>query len=568
MWTRTSFLSFGLLWALVSSLAAGLSAQSAQGGLRGVVKDPQGIIPGVTVTLTNEQTNTTRETVTNEVGEYSFPAVESGRYTVKAVVPGYKTFERKGVQIAVQSFVGLDIVLEVGALEETITVTGESPLIETTNASTGESLDSKTLESIPTAGRSVFLMANLAPTVQTSGNAHWNRMQDQVGNSAMSMGGGAVRANNYLVDGFPVTDLQNRASTNPSLEAVQDMKVQVHTYDSEMGRTGGGVMNIAAKSGANDFHGGGYGVFRPEKFVDQLLIPKLQGQPNVPEYWRDGGGGGGGPIIKNRTFFWFAGEKYVDNQPQQNAFLVPTAAELTGDFSGLTRNGIPFFIKDPLAPGTCSPTVGGAACFPSNKIPSYRLDPIGAKLASYLPPATTQVDNGSPNFGMTDLLPNRASQLTLKVDHHFNEAVALNGFWLHQVTHEANSNYNPVNDFVDRPHAARRLQPLRRQLQPERPQRQPAELQRVDARVAHFTHQSDVGHRALPDAVNHRVQGRRVDEPAGERVLPIRRERHAHQIARRALHWRLHRQRAGGSAAWVPVESEHEPELHPAEHPA
>src|SRR5207237_2041879 len=163
-----------------------------------------------------------------------------------------------------QEALGLDISLEVGALEETITVTGESPLIDTTNASTGDTLDTKTLESIPSAGRSVFLMANLTPTVQTSGNAHWNRMQDQVGNSAMSMGGGAVRANNYLVDGFPVTDLQNRASTNPSIEAVQEMKVQVHTYDSEMGRTGGGVMNMAAKTGSNNFHGSGYGVFRPE----------------------------------------------------------------------------------------------------------------------------------------------------------------------------------------------------------------------------------------------------------------------------------------------------------------
>ena len=142
-------------------------------------------------------------------------------------------------------------------------------------------------------------------------------MQDQVGNSAMSMGGGAVRGNNYLVDGFPVTDLQNRASTNPTIEAVQDMKVQVHTYDAEMGRTGGGVMNMTAKSGANSFHGSGYMVFRPETYVSQLLIPKLQGQPNVPEYWRDGGGGFGGPIAKNKTFFWFAGEKYVDNQPQQ-----------------------------------------------------------------------------------------------------------------------------------------------------------------------------------------------------------------------------------------------------------
>jgi hypothetical protein len=418
--------------------AAPLYAQSFQGGLRGVVKDSQGVIPGASVTMTNEANGVTRDTVTNGVGEYSFPAVDPGSYTVKASVQGYKTFERKGVRIGTQDQIGLDIAMEIGALEETITVTGESPIIDTMNASTGDVLDTKTLESIPTPGRSVFLMANLTPTVQTSGNAHWNRMQDQVGNSAMSMGGGAVRGNNYLVDGFPVTDLQNRASTNPSMEAVQDMKVQVHTYDAEMGRTGGGVMNMTAKSGANSFHGSGYTVFRPEKYVSQLLIPKLQGQANVPEYWRDGGGGFGGPIAKNKTFFWFAGEMYVDNQPQQSTFLVPTAAELTGDFRGVTRSGAQVTIRDPL---TGQP-------FPNNVIPASRLNPVGVKLASYLPPADTQVDNGSSNFGMTDLLPNKANQFTIKLDHHFSDAAALSGFVLRQVTHEANNNYNPVNDFV------------------------------------------------------------------------------------------------------------------------
>jgi hypothetical protein len=428
------------VWILVAALlsSAPLVAQSFQGGLRGVVKDAQGVIPGASVTIVNESNNITRETVTNGVGEYSFPALNPGEYTVKATVQGYKTFERKGVRVGTQDFLGLDIQLEVGALAETITVTGESPLIETMNASTGDVLDTKSLESIPTPGRSVFLMANLTPTVQTSGNAHWNRMQDQVGNSAMSMGGGAVRGNNYLVDGFPVTDLQNRASTNPSIEAVEGMKVQVHTYDAEMGRTGGGVMNMTAKSGANSFHGSGYTVFRPERYVSQLLIPKLQGQPNQPEYWRDGGGGGGGPILKNKTFFWFAGEKYVDNQPQASSFLVPTAAELTGDFRGVTRNGQQVTIRDPL---TNQP-------FPNNVIPASRLNPIGLKLASYLPPADTQVDNGASNFGMTDLLPNKANQVTLKLDHHFNEAVAVSGFMLRQETHEASTNYNPVNDFV------------------------------------------------------------------------------------------------------------------------
>lgn len=424
--------------ALVSLLPIRVDTQSSQGSLRGVVRDAQGVIPGVAVTLLNESTNIARETLTNGSGEYSFPAVEPSTYTVKVSVSGFRSFERLGVRIGTQQNVGLDVVLEVGTLAETITVTADAPLIETTNASVGGVIDIAALEAIPTAGRSVFLMATLEPTVQASGNAHWNRMQDQVGNSAVSMGGGPVRANNFLVDGFPVTDLQNRASTNPSMEAVQEMKVQVHTYDAEMGRTGGGVMNMSARSGGNEWRGSVYGVLRPESMVEQLLIPKLQGQANVPEYWRNGGGGGGGPVIRNKTFFWVAGEKYVNNQPQQNSFLLPTTAERNGDFSGLTRSGVPVVVRDPL---TGQP-------FPGNVIPASRINPVGAKLLSYFPKPDAEVDNGSTNFSMTDLLPNQAYQLTTKVNHQFSDAISVSGFVLRQVTHEANSNYNPENKFV------------------------------------------------------------------------------------------------------------------------
>ena len=331
---------------LVCSTSA--AAQSSTGGLRGTVKDNQGIIPGVTVQLVNDATGIARETITNESGEYAFPAVEPATYTVKVAVQGFRSFERQGVRISTQQFGVLDVVLEVGTLAETITVTADAPLIETANASVGGVIDAKALEAIPTAGRSVFLMANLEPTVQSTENAHWNRMQDQQGNSGLSMGGGASRSNNFLVEGFPVTDLQNRASTNPTMESVGEMKVQVHTYDAEMGRTGGGVMNITARSGTNSWRGSGYTVIRPENWAQQLLIPALKKQPNLREQWKNGGGGAGGPIVKNKTFFWFAGEKYIDNQPQANTFLVPTQAELRGDFSAVTRSGSVITLKDPL----------------------------------------------------------------------------------------------------------------------------------------------------------------------------------------------------------------------------
>ena len=263
--------------------------------MRGSVKDAQGVIPGVTITLINEANGVTRDTVSNQSGEYSFPALDPSSYTVKAAVQGFKTFERRGIRIGTQQFVTLDITLEVGTVEESITVTADAPLIETSNASHGEVLDAKTIEMLPSIGRNVFLMAVTVPTVQSSGDTHWNRMQDQTGASAISLGGGGVRSNNYLLDGFPVTDLQNRSATNPSGEMVEDVRVQVHTYDAEMGRTGGGVLNTTAKSGSNTFRGSAFFQNRPNALIGPLFFNQIRDIENSPQFWRAAGGGFGGP---------------------------------------------------------------------------------------------------------------------------------------------------------------------------------------------------------------------------------------------------------------------------------
>ena len=300
-------------------------------------------------------------------------------------------------------------------------------------------LDTKSLESIPTPGRSVFLMANLQPTVQTSGNAHWNRMQDQVGNSAVSMGGGPVRANQFLVDGFPVTDLQNRASTNPTIEAIQDMKVQVHTYDSEMGRTGGGVMNMTAKSGSNSFHGSGYGVFRPESTVsaaaDSEAARTSRTCPSTGATAAAAAAARSGRTRRSSGSPAKSTSTTSRSRPPSSCRRRPSSR---GNFNGVTRSGTQVVIKDPLT----------GLPFPGNQIPANRLNPVGLAIAKSFPTADSQVDNGNSNFSMTDLLPNQAYQFTTKIDHHFNDAISLSGFGLRQVTHEANSNYNPVNKYV------------------------------------------------------------------------------------------------------------------------
>jgi hypothetical protein len=147
-----------LVAAFTAAAASQSSAQTFQGSLRGSVKDAQGVVPAATVMLINEQTKVSRQTVTNAEGEYVFPAVDPGTYTVRANVSGFKTYEQKGVRIGTQQALTLDVGLEVGTLEETVTVTGEVTLIETATASTGETLEKKSLEQLPTIGRNVFLM--------------------------------------------------------------------------------------------------------------------------------------------------------------------------------------------------------------------------------------------------------------------------------------------------------------------------------------------------------------------------------------------------------------------------
>ena len=438
----------GLVFVLSLAAVSSANAQTFQGGLRGAVKDAQGVIPGATVTLVNEATTASRDTVSNESGEFSFPAVDPGNYTVKATVQGFKSFERRGIRISTQTFVTLDIMMEVGTVQETITVTADAPLIETSNASHADVLDAKTLEALPSVGRNIFLMAVTVPTVQATDNTHWNRMQDQSGASNLAMGGGGARQNNYLLDGFPITDLQNRSSSNPSGEMVEDVRIQVHTYDAEMGRTGGGVFNTTARSGTNQFHGTGYYQSRPASMTGPNFFNEIRGLPTDDASWKNVGGGFGGPIVRGKTFFWFAGEGYRDNQSQNEDFHVPTEAMLSGDFSGLTNAaGQPIIIYDPLT----TDAQGNRQPFPNNRIPANRINPVGRNLLGYLPKpqVNPNIDNGNFNYLPSDILENSAQQMSVKVDHRFNDAISLSGVYLFQNSSEPDSNYYP-----DAPYAA------------------------------------------------------------------------------------------------------------------
>lgn len=438
---------------MVSMVSSTAWAQTFTGGVRGVVTDSGGVVPGVTVTLTNEGNGAARDAVSNDQGAYNFSAVPPGIYTVKAELTGFKTFENKGVRVATQQFVTMDVKLDVGSLQETITVTGEAPLIDTSNASTGSVIDSRQLESLPSGGRSAFLFAVTVPTVVASGDSQFNRQQDQTNASLLSLGGGARRANNYLVDGVPVTDLRNRASANPSIEALEGVNVQVHQYDAETGRTGGGTFNVATKSGGNSFSGGGFYQGRPRWGTKRNFFSERQDIPLPNTYYHLGAGSFGGPVIKNRTFFWGSVEGYGSNTTRNAGNRLPTAREKSGDFSqSFNSAGQQMVIYDP---STGDASGNGRTPFPGNVIPASRLNPVAVKMLSYLPNPTRDVSNGSNNYDTVAEINDRAIMYTGKADHRFNDKLSLTGFYLYNESDEpcANTLYpglNNPNRFIDR----------------------------------------------------------------------------------------------------------------------
>jgi hypothetical protein len=431
------------------------NAQGFTGGLRGAVHDANGVVPGVEVQITNEATGIKRSVTTNDVGEYSFAAVEPGTYTIRVALQGFRTTERSGVRIGTQQFLVFDVTLEVGALSESVTVTGQAPLIERANASKGDVLDSQTLETLPAPGRNAFMVGVAVPTVVASGDPQFNRQQDQTNASLLSLGGGTRRGNNYLLDGVPITDLRNRASANPTIEAIEEVKVQVHTYDAEMGRTGGGVFNVAAKSGSNKMHGSGFFQNRPNGLLTNNYFSELAGEPKPPGYYHLYGGGVGGPIVKNRTFFWAATEGYESNTTRGIQVTFPTAAERSGDFSNF-RNGAGqlIVIYDPLT----TRTVNGQLVrdpFPGNRIPANRINAVAANILKAIPlPDTNSDDGGTPNYTRTAQIIDRAMMYTGKVEHKFTDSVSLTGFYLYNKTDEPCSDYfepglNGANRFAD-----------------------------------------------------------------------------------------------------------------------
>jgi hypothetical protein len=414
---------------LFALLAVLVSGQAFQGTLRGRVTDSKdAIVPLAKITIIEEATAVTSTTLSNEQGEFSFPAIKPSTYTLQVEAPGFKKLEQHGIVVSTQSTVVQDAKLDIGQVSETVNVSAEAaPLLETGEASTGQVMDREKLEDLPNLGRNPFILARLSEGVVWTGNPKFDRMEDQSGSSQMSIAGGPSGANNYTLDGISITDSTNRAVIIPDQEAVEEVKIQANTYDAEMGRTGGGVFNATMRSGTNRLHGSGFILDRETDWLANNFFANRAGQAKPEQPFKNYGDSLGGPIWipkvydgRNKTFFFVTTEGYRQFDAASGTTAVPTALERAGDFSqspSTLKNGTLQQMYDPLSTNL---TTGVRTAFMNNQIPLTRLSPIGLNLASFYPmPNGPTTYYAQPNYTYTVRTQDRADQGTFKLDQSF-----------------------------------------------------------------------------------------------------------------------------------------------------
>jgi len=307
------------------------SAQAGTAGLAGTVKDAQGaVIPGATVSATNNATAATRTSSTNDDGAYNLPGLQPGTYTVKFELAGFKTLQHDAVPLRVDTTTQIDAVLAVGNLAETVTVTESTPIINTTDASVGNALDERTIRQLPLEGRNVIHLLSLQPGAVFIPTANANTVDPRYG----AISGARADQQNVTLDGVDVNDPQLQTAYTSAVrmtqDALQEFKVSTTNYGAEAGRSSGAQVSLVTKSGTNEFNGSGYWFGRRTTTSANEYFTKLTqvlaGKESVPpKLDKDIGGGAiGGPIRRNRMFFFGNFEKFRERAETPVTRAVPS----------------------------------------------------------------------------------------------------------------------------------------------------------------------------------------------------------------------------------------------------
>ena len=414
------------LLALACSLALGTAteAQDPRGAVAGRVVDSSGgALPGTTVVVTNTATGTVNTSVADAEGRYSIPFITPGTYDVVVELTGFKRTEQKNVAVRIADRLELNFTLEVGGLEETVTVSGGAPLLDTRSASQGQVIDEKRIELMPLSDGNPFTLTRLAAGTVYTGDLKFSRPFDNGGTSAITSNG-AAGGNEFTLDGSPNMANGRRVAFTPPAGAVQEFKVETATFDAQQGHTAGATVNVTMKAGTNQFRGDGYYHYRDEALAKNDFFLERAGRPkDVLEYKRFGGTFGGPVDLgfydgRNKTFFFTAVEWLYDQFPEPGQFTVPSEAQRNGDFSALLPLGIQIY--DPATARLVNGQVRRDP-FPGNIIPANRISPVAREILKYYPlPNQAGNAQGQNNYIANNPRGDDFYSINIRGDHQFN----------------------------------------------------------------------------------------------------------------------------------------------------
>jgi hypothetical protein len=408
-------------WLLAPALAVLLAApamraQEFRGSVTGKVTDSSNaVLPGVTVTATNIDTGVAATALTNAEGIYLVPFLTPGRYAVSAELMGFKKLVREGVEVRIADRITLDLALEVGQIEEVVSVVAESPLLDVASASQGQVIDEKRIALLPLSDGNAFTLARLAPGVAYTGDLKFSRPFDNAGTSGI-VSDGASGGNEFTLDGTPNMASGRRVAFVPPAGAVSEFKVETASFDAQQGHTAGATVNVTIKSGTNNLKGEGYWYYRDEALSKNDFFLERAGRPKAEMSYDRFGGYAGGPVLKNKTFFFGAVEWLYDEFPEPGQFTVPSEKMRNGDFSELLSAGI--VIYDPATAVRRPDGRIERQPFPGNIIPGNRISPIAREFLKYYP-APNQAGNAQQqnNYISSNPRTDDFYSISLRGDH-------------------------------------------------------------------------------------------------------------------------------------------------------
>lgn len=429
---KTGKVRAGFVLLLASMFAAAAAAQEIRGTILGQVTDPtSAAVPGAKVSIVNQATNVTVAVTTNMEGRYVAPFLPPGGYTIRVEKAGFSRVIRENIILQTQDRLTLDFPLTPGAVSESVTVSAESPLLQTASADFGQVVSNAFVNRLPVVATSPLSLADMAPGAVPS---FPDNTVTSYQSSYVQINGSAGPGNQISVDGAPVDLPRQNGTTHiiPMAEMVEELKVVTALFDAAHGRTKGGSMFVSTKGGTNNYHGSLYYHLRDERFNANSWTNNSRGvvRPTVNNY--TAGGIFGGPVRKDRTFF-NAGVEYMQSGATGNfSFRVPTEMERRGDFSqslnGLSR---PVGLYDPLT--TLLDSAGRFVSrqpFAGGRIPASRVNPTGEAIINQFPlPNYLERPNQLSQINHLASTPRSTTNFNMqsRFDHVLNEKHRLYG---------------------------------------------------------------------------------------------------------------------------------------------